>query len=201
MFWLNTFTGKRFDLGSPKVDDIDIVDIAVALSHQARYAGHTRRHYSVAEHSVIVHDAIDILCPLDPAAKRWALMHDAAEAYVTDVPWPIKAAGLVPQLSRLEKHIMELICERFGLEPTEPEIVKEVDLELLDLEADTLLIRHPDWPRGTPRVPRVETRQAWVTRPRMYAAAGPAEVFLARARARGMSTARDLDRLRELRAR
>lgn len=53
------------------------------------------------------------------------------------------------------------MSERFGLPADEPPIVKELDLEILDLEACDLLDRHPDWPKGTPRVPRGELVTAW----------------------------------------
>jgi hypothetical protein len=160
-YWLNTFTGRRFNFLEPKHEDIDIVDIALALSRQARYAGHTKRHYSVAEHSVIVSCAVQAIGPANLDAQRWGLMHDAAEAYCTDVPWPIKAAGLVPELIAAEKRIMGIIAERFGLSAGEPALVKEVDLEMLDIEASLLLSQHADWPAGTPREARPETRNAF----------------------------------------
>lgn len=152
-YWLNTATGRRFNFLHPRAEDIDIVDIAVALSHQARYAGHTLRHYSVAEHSVILAD-VAVALELDIDTRRWALLHDAAEAYVLDVPWPLKAAGLARDLSRVEKAIMACVVERFELSATEPAIVKELNIEILDVEADALLVRHEDWPRGTPSQPR-----------------------------------------------
>lgn len=154
-YWLNTATGRRFSFLAPRAEDIDIVDIAIALANQARYAGHTRRHYSVAEHCVI----LSLAAPEQHAA--WALMHDAAEAYITDIPWPLKAAGLVQGLAAVEQQIMRVICERFGMDPIEPREVKELDLEILDLEADALLVRHADWPKGTPREPRARLREVW----------------------------------------
>lgn len=157
-YWLNTATGRRFDFLNPKPEDIDIVDIAVALSHQCRYAGHTREHYSVASHSLIIANTLDLL-DYAPEVVIWGLLHDAAEAYVTDIPWPLKAAGLVPELSRVEKAIMAAVVAKFGLPETEPPIVKDLDLEILDVEADALLVRHPDWPKGTPRGARRSLRR------------------------------------------
>lgn len=159
-FWLNTATGRRFNFLDPKPEDIDIVDIAVALSHQARYAGHTRTHYSVAMHSLVIEEALARLGE-DVTVRRWGLLHDAAEAYVTDIPWPLKAAGLVPGLSAVEKSIMAAVCARFEMPTAEPAIVKDLDLEILDLEARALLVRHPDWPKGTPRAARHDLSWAW----------------------------------------
>lgn len=159
-FWLNTATGRRFNFLDPQPDDIDIVDIAVALSHQCRYAGHTRTHYSVALHCLVIEEALERLGE-NVAVCAWGLLHDAAEAYVTDIPWPLKAAGLVPALAAVEKTIMAAVCARFGLTETEPAIVKDLDLEILDLEASALLRRHADWPKGTPRQPRHDLASAW----------------------------------------
>lgn len=80
-YWLNTFTGRRFNLLEPKHEDIDIVDIAAALSR--------------------------------------------------------------------------------------PALVKEIDLEMLDVEAAMLLNRHPVWPAGTPREPRTEVRDMFMRRQRI----------------------------------
>lgn len=193
-YWLNTFSGKRFDFLDPRPEMFDIVDIAVALANQCRYAGHTHRHYSVAEHSLIVRRAVDIM-GCDEDTQRWALMHDAAEAYVTDVPWPLKAAGLVPEIVRVEKRIMAVIAERFGMSPTEPVVVKEVDVELLDLEADAFLARHADWPKGTPREPRPEVRKAFGT-PTQYAYVHDITLaFLMRANFLGLATSDDIARV------
>lgn len=192
-YWLNTATGKRFDFLRPKLEDIDIVDIAIALGNQCRYAGHTRQHYSVAEHCVILSHAAS------PEHAAWALMHDAAEAYVTDIPWPLKAAGLVPDLALAEKVIMRAICVRFGLDPVEPAEVKALDLEILDLEADALLTRHADWPRGTPREPRERLREVWRDWQRMeinLAHFKPPHAFLRRALELGLADDADYARLR-----
>ena len=89
-FWLNTATGGRFNFMEPDERELDIVDIALSLSHQARYAGHTLRAYSVAEHSLVVLRAAEIL-GLSIEERLWPPMKAAAEAYTTDVPWPLKA--------------------------------------------------------------------------------------------------------------
>lgn len=157
-WWLNTVTGHRFPVDNPQRDDFKIVDIAIALGHQARYAGHTRVHYSVALHSVIVARAVEIAGGT-PDEIRWGLLHDAAEAYYTDVPWPLIAAGLCPDLRAAEKRAMLAIAERFGLSPEEPQIVRDFDLEALHVESDHLLRRRPDWEISRPASPAM--RRAW----------------------------------------
>ena len=69
--WMQTFTGRQFWPADPRADEIDIRDIAHALSMQCRYAGHCTQFYSVAEHCVLLANAI-------PEQKLWALLHDAS---------------------------------------------------------------------------------------------------------------------------
>src|SRR5690606_5290032 len=77
--WMQTFTGRAVYPLDLRPDDIDIQDIAHALSMQCRYAGHTRQFYSVAEHSVHV---ARWCRQYGPAAALEGLLHDATEAYL-----------------------------------------------------------------------------------------------------------------------
>ena len=134
--WIQTFTGKAFYPFDPRPEDICIEDIAHALSNQCRYAGHTHKFYSVAEHSVLLSYAVH------PQFARWALLHDSSEAYLTDIPRPIK--HLLPQYKEAEARVMKCIVERFGLDPLEePEQVREYDTRILHNERDALLGRPP----------------------------------------------------------
>lgn len=80
-----TITGRVVDLAAPTPDMIDIEDIAHALSMLCRYTGHVEYHYSVAQHSCLVHDMIGA------EWKLWGLLHDAHEAYAGDISRPYKA--------------------------------------------------------------------------------------------------------------
>ncbi|MEM4379972.1 MAG: hypothetical protein QXL01_04720, partial [Thermoplasmatales archaeon] len=80
--WIETYSGKKFDYLAQS--ELDIEDIAHALSNLCRFNGHTRVFYSVAEHSVNVSSMVP------PELKIAALLHDAAEAYIGDVPSPLK---------------------------------------------------------------------------------------------------------------
>jgi 5'-deoxynucleotidase YfbR-like HD superfamily hydrolase len=103
-----TYTGRTFWPMDPRPDEVSILDIAQALSHQCRFSGHTREFYSVAEHSVRVSQIV-------PAPHQlWALLHDAAEAYLLDWPRPLKQNGLMGWLyRRAERRLMRVICQRF----------------------------------------------------------------------------------------
>ena len=99
--YLRTFTGKRFHMLGDDPDEIDIMDIAHALSHVNRFTGHTTHPYSVAAHSIFVADIVDHLYGFNPERMLAALMHDASEAYLADIASPIK--HLLPDYQALEK--------------------------------------------------------------------------------------------------
>ncbi len=142
---MQTFLGEKVFPGSMTAAMIDLEDIAHALSMQCRYAGHTSCFYSVAQHSIHVSD----YCPKFPLH---GLLHDAAEAYLVDLPRPVK------QLLRdrgcflydeLEMEVMGRVWERFGLEVPSEEVRAEVnraDLLLLATEArDFMAPLQKDW--------------------------------------------------------
>lgn len=129
--WLQTYSGKRFFPLDPRFEEIDIVDIAHSLSQQCRYAGHTRGFYSVAEHCLIISSVVS------PENSLWGLLHDASEAYLMDIPRPLKR--YLPDYKQIEKRVMEVIATRFGLPPQEPDEVKEADTRILLNERDTVM--------------------------------------------------------------
>lgn len=107
MSWIQTYTGRRFDLLNPAASDVDIRDIAHALSNCCRFAGHTKQFYSVAQHSVIV----SRVC--EPRDALYGLLHDAAEAYTGDLTRPLKKT--LPEFYEIERRIEAAIFVRFGL--------------------------------------------------------------------------------------
>lgn len=192
--WMNTASGRRFPVLDPTPESFDIVDIAIALGNVARYGGHTRGHYSVAKHSIVVSLAVEHAGgTLDE--KRWGLMHDAAEAYYGDVPWPLIAAGLVPELRAAEKRGMALMAERFGLSPNEPQIVKDFDLEALEVESEKVLTRHPGW--TVARRASQWIRDAWEVESGVTWA-HDALGFIRRAVVLGLAIESDIDTVRRL---
>lgn len=136
--WIQTATGKAFYPLDPRSTEIDIVDIAHALSHLCRYAGHTKQFYSVAQHSVLVARA------LPDHLKLWGLLHDASEAYLVDIPAPIKP--MIGGYADIERNVMRVICEKFGLQQKIPAEVKRVDVAILADERNQLMTKPPmDW--------------------------------------------------------
>ncbi|WP_420104129.1 phosphohydrolase [Bosea sp. (in: a-proteobacteria)] len=121
--WIQTFTGRQFWPLDPRPDEIEIADIAHALAHQCRYGGHIRQFYSVAEHCVLMAHAVA------PEHRLAALMHDAAEGYLVDLPRPIKRA--MPHYRAAETAIWLAICVRYGIAPELPAEVHEADNRIL----------------------------------------------------------------------
>ncbi len=131
--WIQTYTGRKFWPLDPRPEDVDIEDIAHALSNQCRFSGHTRRHYSVAQHSLLVsHHVPD-------EHKLWALLHDASEAYLQDVSTPVKRMAEMQPYRVAEGRCMLAICRAFGLDEVAFECVHEADRRALATEARELL--------------------------------------------------------------
>lgn len=102
---ITTYTGKTVDFVNPTPEMIDIEDIAHALSHEARWANMAKRRYTVAEHSVQVSYLSE-----HPKA---ALLHDATEAYMRDIPGPLKK--LLPSYKGYEQKLRKVIFNKYGL--------------------------------------------------------------------------------------
>jgi len=147
--WIQTFTGKKFWLTDPKPETIHIEDIAHALAMICRYNGHTKTHYSVAQHSVIVSN----LVPKELALS--GLLHDAAEAYIGDLTKPYKDLIYGEYAEYIEEKITKAIYDKFNCRPyhfDSPE-AKEADLQVLRAEALHVLSNQPieNWHEFLPR--------------------------------------------------
>lgn len=133
MSYIQTLSGKKFDYLNSTADDVEIEDIATALSHICRFTGHLPEFYSVAQHSVLCSQLVP------PEFAFEALMHDAAEAYCQDLPAPLKA--LLPDYQRIEMLVDDLIRDKFRIRREMSSVVKYADLVMLaterrDLEID-----------------------------------------------------------------
>src|ERR1035441_8982389 len=132
--FVDTFSGLRFWPLDPNPDDILIADIAHALAHQCRFGGHASKFYSVAEHSVHVSQ----LC--FPEHALWGLLHDASEAYLVDLPRPLKQLPEFAPYREAERRLQYAVAVRFGLSEDQPASVTEADDTMLWIEAHSLLV-------------------------------------------------------------
>ena len=131
---IRTFTGIYFNVFNPTPEMICIEDIAHALSHQCRFGGHLPHFYSVAQHSLYCAQEIQ-----DKDYALEALMHDASEAYLMDVPRPIK--GKLTNYKEIEDKIMRLIADKFSFQWPMPDEVKEIDEQALHTEWEMLMLQ------------------------------------------------------------
>lgn len=146
--WIQTYSGKRFNPTNPVPSAIVIQDIAHALSMQCRFSGHIKQFYSVAQHCVLVSH----LC--DPEDALWALLHDASEAYLIDIPRPLKYSGQFDAYKVFEENVQKAICLRFGLDFQEPSSVKRADTVMLATEArDLMSPLRSDWEQSAEPIP------------------------------------------------
>lgn len=138
-----TVTGRRVCLLDPKPCMFTITDIAHALSMIPRFNGNLPQFYSVASHSYLVSKLVS------PAVRLAALLHDASEAYLCDIPSPLKA--LLPTYKVIEARFQATIHEAFGLPPHLPAQwlaeIQRADLQMLAAEK-AMLMMHDDghWP-------------------------------------------------------
>jgi hypothetical protein len=133
-----TVSGGRIHPLDPRPEEIRVRDIAHGLAHTCRYAGQCQFYYSVATHARYVSQ--DLAAGFGPEVQLYGLFHDAAEAYVTDVPRPVKREleGYDP----IEERILAAVWASLGVSPPTDEqwtAVMEADDRLFHHEAETLL--------------------------------------------------------------
>lgn len=132
MTWIQTFTGRKIYPLDIRSGDICIEDIAHSLAYQCRFNGHSLCYYSVAEHSVIVSQFVPIELALD------GLLHDASEAYLCDLPRPLKQS--FHDYVKAEQNAERVIARKFGTKfPIHP-AVKEIDNQILLDERDQIMV-------------------------------------------------------------
>lgn len=146
--WMETYLGQKFFLEHEEsFDQIEIEDIAHSLSLNCRYNGHCERFYSVAEHSVL----ISHLVPEEYA--KIGLMHDATEAYLSDIVRPFKKSlgNYIP----IENLLYSRIANRYGLPEDIPPIVKHYDVAICKIEAEDLMkSKGKEWGIPSEHLPR-----------------------------------------------
>lgn len=134
---LETYGGTYFDYTAPRAEDVYVSDLARALSNACRFAGHVSRFYSVAEHAALV--AGYVRDAGHPELELAALHHDSHEAYLGDLPTPLKfLIGIA--YYEMRDAIDVAVAEAIGVDPADfhhPAIV-EADALALRVEARAL---------------------------------------------------------------
>lgn len=142
--FIETFTGERFQPLEPTLETIFVEDIAHALANQCRFSGHTRVFYSVAEHAVRVSWLLGEWGE-DEDTQFWGVNHDDSEAYLVDLPTPLKSHPTIGEgYRKAERVLMRLICRRFGMPEREPQVVRVADAVMLATEVRDLMPGRPE---------------------------------------------------------
>jgi hypothetical protein len=147
--WISVYTGRQYYPIDPRASEVDILDIAHSLSLLCRYNGHCDRFYSVAEHCIHVSYAV----PEEYALE--GLLHDAAEAYTSDVPRPLKYCDDLTLFREVEDKNNRVIAEKFNLPYPESSVVKHFDSRMLCNEGYALL-SNTDWYKCLEPIPDIE---------------------------------------------
>lgn len=149
-----TRTGVKFYPLDPRPEEVEPEDIAHALAARNRFSGMTSRAYSVGAHTLRVAAMARVIarkvrendllsgCKLSvEKVYAYALLHDAAEAYLADIPRPIK--GYLPGWDAIEMRVTRAVWARFGLDEMPYDVsllVQSADDYALAIEANELMV-------------------------------------------------------------
>jgi uncharacterized protein len=164
---IRTHSGIYLNPLYPSTEDIVIEDIAHALSNICRFAGHTNRFYSVAEHSVWVATHVNKIRKnlgrifIDHKLVLSALMHDAAEAYLLDLPTPIKKK--LAAYSIAEDNLLQIIARKYNFDYPFTEEIHLADKRALEYEWNNIVIADLITPMGP-----LKAKQAFLDHFSMY---------------------------------
>lgn len=141
--YITTYSGIHFVPTEPAEEGIYIKDIAHALSMICRGNGHVKHFFSVGQHC--------INCAVEAIERGYSrrvclacLLHDASEAYMSDVPRPFKKT--LPEYNNLEKQLLAVIYEKYlgsSLTMEEEQLVKRIDDDMLYFDLKNLLNESP----------------------------------------------------------
>lgn len=139
--WCELGDGTDFHFGDEPANLAQAIEpwsIAKALSKLCRYNGHTRRFYSVAEHTILMADYVEKVLKLGPRECLTALHHDDSEGLVLgDLPRPVKVK--MPQFKDLEDRHDQAIALRFNTIWPLPGFVKDLDARILRDERQAVM--------------------------------------------------------------
>ena len=155
---IQTYSGGTINFADPDESVFAIEDIAHGLSNTSRYSGQCKRHYSVATHSVIV------AMFLPDELKFEGLLHDSTEAFMADIPTPLKI--LLPDYLGIERRLDATIRRQFGLPAEMSPEVKRVDHLVLAIEKPILMgqsVIHWDLPEIDHTDPTVIVAKALIS--------------------------------------
>lgn len=111
--FVNTYSGKEMSLVNPKVEDVSLLDISYTLANIKRWNATTP--FTVAQHSLLVEEIVRLNGGSNKE-RLLALLHDSAEAYIGDMPKPLKDLDVNSLFLKTEALIEDVIRQAFQLE-------------------------------------------------------------------------------------
>lgn len=130
--WIQVHSGGAMWPLDPRPDEIHIEDVAQSLAHLCRFGGQCREFHCVAQHSVFVSHLCEEQSANESPEKRRlnalaGLLHDAPEAYICDIPRPVKAQ--LPTFREIEDGIWRACALKWGLsDPITGEYLYDLDV-------------------------------------------------------------------------
>lgn len=174
---IETNSGRMIDILNPDPSQIDIWDIAHGLSKTCRFSGQCDGFRTVAEHSIAVSDFLKNHGE-DTSMQLLGLLHDSSEAFICDVPTPIK--NLLPVYKHIESKLMNAILDAFGFDysfDNLPDELHYADRRIGRIEAHFLMVSEgKHWPNHAP----LTLDELASYRPKLYTEELAQEIFLMR---------------------
>ncbi len=164
---IRTYSGIYLNVVQMKATDVFPIDIAYGLARECRFGNHTKRFYSVAEHSVWCMNKAKELYPYDFTLHLMMLLHDAHEAYLGDWCTPMVdamdeyAPGFKDSINTIKRLVQAPINQRFGLalrNTFDDPRVKEIDRLALEWEWKNKVI---SW-KGMPEIEEDVAAEVWL---------------------------------------
>ena len=152
---VRTITGEYVNIVDTDPNTLHMHDIAWNLGRILRYNGAIRQDYTVAHHSIVMSYYVPAAYAIE------ALLHDAGEAYMGDIIWPVKQ--LFPDVEVVENKLTAVIMDKFDDNDSwqgdlDEGYKKSVPVEL----ADSVIFGHECFSFGDrPGVYSQEMQRAW----------------------------------------
>lgn len=155
--WLSTLYTPQFHFLNPTPIEVNFKDIAHSLALVCRFGGHCHTFYSVAEHSYLVSLLLGADEGADAVTMLAGLLHDAEEAYLPDIPSPIKVH--MPEAQRIYEKLRSVIYWKFGIDGSNVDwvAIKSMDKRICISEAKQLGLWNKNWytPQVEGELPRI----------------------------------------------
>lgn len=146
-YYIQTYTGRIIDFENIKPEDIDIVDAAHSLAGQCRYLSHCVRHYSIAQHNVLVSQYLQYIGE-PPIVQFEGLNHDLAEYITGDINGPLKLLirSQTDAFDKVEEMAETAISTRFNIQLVPmKDVIHLADMVVLRLEKLSFSMNTKDW--------------------------------------------------------